>query len=223
MVNEQSGGYNKIGLGLSFLALLEFQTRPSVSDRQSAKQNIPASSQSKSENAAVPPDSKWLPAAIALGSLIFSLHCLLSDSSTLIAWSWTGYADRRPQGPQPHLHGSITLIAQSIGLLIPILLPSWGHRVLTHPLWFAYGVASAFVMYQYRNWLGYIGGVNLAVFLMAIIPQVLQGAALASKARMTKTYFTAWLVACLLDLANVWTVAYAFVPGGVYLRERTDL
>lgn len=216
MVNESSGGYNKIGLGLAMLALFESHTRPS----QPAKRKVPVSAQPESEIAA---DSKWLPAAVALGSLIFSLHCLLADSSTLIAWSWTGYADRRPRGPQPHLHGSITLIAQSIGLLIPILLSSQGHRVLTHPLWFAYGVASAFTMYQYRNWLGYIGGANLAVFLMSIIPQVLHGAAVASQARMVRTFFTALLVTCLLDLANVWTVAYAFVPGGVYLRERTDL
>jgi hypothetical protein len=168
-------------------------------------------------------DRHWLSSAAPLGSLIFSLHCLLSDSSTLIAWSWTGYADRQPQGPQSNLHGSMTLIAQSVGLLIPILLASHKYHALMHPLWFTYGAASSFVMYRYRNWLGYAGGLNLCIFLMSILPMILRGAASASTGQVAKVYFTSWLVACLLDLANVWTVAYAFVPGGIYLRERTDL
>lgn len=213
-MNEESGGYNKSGFMLACLALYEFYTRPI-----SATKKRPTTSQPEADRSG----SHWLTAAAALGGLIFSLHTLLADSSTLIAWSWTGYADRQPRGPLPHLHSSLTLVAQALGLLIPLISPAWGQRVLVHPLWFAYGGASAFVMYQYRNWLGYIGGLNLAVFLMSIIPHVLQGAALASKRGMAKTYFTVWLVACLLDLAGVWTVAYAFVPGGVYLRERTDL
>ncbi|KAF7975727.1 hypothetical protein HWV62_8699 [Athelia sp. TMB] len=216
-VNEDSGGYNKTGIALACLALYEFHTRPAqgpVATKKAAK-----ASQLASEGSG----PHWLAAAAALGGLIFSLHTLLSDSGTLIAWSWTGYADRKPLGPLPHLHGSVTLVAQALGLLIPIISPTWGQRILVHPIWFAYGCANAFIMYQYRNWLGYIGGLNLAVFLMSIIPHVLQGAALASKKGMPKTYFTAWLVACLLDLAGVWTVAYAFVPGGVYLRERTDI
>ncbi|KAF7967485.1 hypothetical protein HWV62_34095 [Athelia sp. TMB] len=216
-VNADSGGYNKTGIALACLALYELHTR-------SAQGPIATKKTSKaSQLASDGSGPHWLAAAAALGGLIFSMHTLLSDSSTLIAWSWTGYADRKPLGPLPHLHGSVTLVAQALGLLIPIISPTWGQRILVHPIWFAYGCANAFVMYQYRNWLGYIGGLNLAVFLMSIIPHVLQGAALASKKGVAKTYFTAWLVACLLDLAGVWTVAYAFVPGGVYLRERTDL
>jgi hypothetical protein len=218
MVNADSGGYNKTGLVLALLALYELHTRPSQVYREQVTEKMVQVKATVSGS-----DRHWLTSAIPLGSLIFSLHCLLSDSSTLIAWSWTGYADRQPRGPQPNLHGSVTLIAQSVGLLIPICLASHKPRILTHPLWFAYGATSSFVMYQYRNWLGYSGGLHTSIFLMSIIPQVLRGAASASVGRVAKNYFTAWLVACLLDLANVWTVAYAFVPGGVYLRERTDL
>lgn len=216
-VTDSSGGYNKIGITLACLSLYEFYTRPSrgVDATKDAVKVVESASDASKPH--------WAASAIALGSLIFSLHTLLSDSSTLIAWSWTGYADRKPLGPQPHLHGWMTLIAQCIGLLIPIIAPAWGQKALIHPLWLAYGCSGAFAMYQYRNWLGYLGGLNLTVFLMSIIPHVLQGAALASKTAAAKTYFTAWLVSCLLDLAGVWTVAYAFVPGGVYLRERTDL
>src|SRR5882762_10264351 len=107
MLNEDSGGYNKTGLILALFALYELHTRPSYVQGQHAALVEPA---------VVGDVPHWLTSAVPLGSLIFSLHCLLSDSSTLIAWSWTGYANRRPQGPQPNLHGSVTLIAQSVGL-----------------------------------------------------------------------------------------------------------
>jgi uncharacterized membrane protein YuzA (DUF378 family) len=38
-----------------------------------------------------------------------------------------------------------------------------------------------------------------------------------------QVYFVAMLTYCILGLASVWTVAYAFVPGGKYLRERSDI
>ena len=56
---------------------------------------------------------------------------------------------------------------------------------------------------------------------MSIIPQTLKQA--ARSPFVGRTYFTAFLVTVVLYLANVWTVAYAFVPDGELLRERTDL
>ena len=41
--------------------------------------------------------------------------------------------------------------------------------------------------------------------------------------RTAAVYTAALGVYCALTLASIFTVAYAFVPGGVYLRERTDL
>lgn len=98
---------------------------------------------------------------------------------------------------------------------------------LSHPLWFAFGASSAYIMYTYRNWTGYAGGLGLAAFLMSILPQVFQVASTAAARGKTpavaKTYTIATFVYCLLNLASVFTAAYAFVPGGVYFRERTDL
>lgn len=219
MINENSGGYNKSGVFFAILALYEFYTRPTYDYHQQRSEEVAPAMRPPAISGV---ERNWFRSAIPLGSLIFSLHCLLSDSSTIIAWSWTGFADRKPRGPQPNLHESLTLIAQSLGLLVAILL-SRKSNVLKHPLWFIYGACSSFVMYWYRDWLGYTGGLNLAVFLMSIIPQILEDAASASTGRVGKIYFTAWAVNCLLDLADVWTVAYAFVPGGVFLRERTNL
>ncbi|KZT29935.1 hypothetical protein NEOLEDRAFT_1238654 [Neolentinus lepideus HHB14362 ss-1] len=207
-VHSTSGGWNKTGILLGLLSLYEFHTRPT---------NGADAARSKTASKSVTTSQPWLRQSIALGGLLFTLHHLLADSSTLIAWSWTGYPIT---GPIPNTHGCLTLLAQSLGLLLPVLLPD-AAGLLSHPLWFLYGAASAYVTYCYKDWLGYSGGLNLAVFLMSIVPHVISDASATGK--VGRTYFTTWLVLCLFALANVWTVAYAFVPGGVYLRERTDL
>ncbi|KAH7912023.1 Frag1/DRAM/Sfk1 family-domain-containing protein [Hygrophoropsis aurantiaca] len=213
MVNEELGGYNKTGILLAICALIELYTRPPMSPTPTAQaENTPKEIISK------PKANSWLSASLALGSLLFTLHCLLSDSSTIIAWSWSGYDNGHPKGPLPHLYGSVTLIAQAAGLLTCMILPA---TAVTHPLWFLYGSTSAYVMYRHRDWLGFAGGLNTVVFFMSIIPTVMSNA--ASEEKVGRTYFVASLVVIILYLANVWTVAYAFVPGGAYLRERTDL
>ncbi|KAL5503883.1 CWH43 [Sanghuangporus vaninii] len=216
MVDERNGGYNKTGIFLAALAILHLALRDDSSQTQTdtnaeQKQDVDRETRLRAST------KSWFPGSLALGSLIFSLHCFLTDPSTLIAWSWTGYPIK---GPLPHLHGTLTHIAQSVGLLLVLLEPS-ANRVLTSPLWFFCGTISAYVLYNYKDWFGYYGGLGFAVFLMSIIPQTLQKA--ASSPFIGRTYFTAFLVTVLLYLANVWTVAYAFVPAGHLLRERTDL
>ncbi|KAL4268280.1 Calcofluor white hypersensitive protein [Pleurotus pulmonarius] len=220
LINESSGGYNKTGLVVAVLALYELSTRPveqtpSEASKDTNQGNTGVYSMAKEH---------WFVGALPLGSLVFTFHSLLSDPSTLLAWSWTGYENNAPRGPMPHLHGSITLIAQSLGLLIALTMLSLSPtsiNYLSHPVWFTFGLASSYIMLQYRNWIGYLGGLGVAVFTMAVAPIVFQRAALSGLT--ARTYFTAFLVYCLLVLASVWTVAYAFVPGGPYLRERTDL
>jgi hypothetical protein len=211
MLNEQSGGYNKTGLFLALCVLYELATRPSVAPEEEKQ-----ISGSKDNNKVA--SHGWLAGSLALGSMIFTLHCFFIDPSTIIAWSWTGYKNSQPKGPLPHLHGSLTLIAQAIGLAMSTVLPAcW----LSSPLWFSYGCVGAFVMYCFRDWTGFVGGLNLAVFVMSLLPTIIQQSAQPNKAG--RTYFTAFFVTILFYLADVWTVAYAFVPGGAYLRERSDL
>ena len=60
-----------------------------------------------------------------------------------------------------------------------------------------------------------------------MIPRVLlnasKGVDTLNGSGTAQVYFGTFFILILLLLANVWTVAYAFVPGGIYLRERTDL
>lgn len=205
-MNEDTGGYNKTGLLLALLSIIELSLRPTLGVPTSTKQG--------------PAHGSWVASGLALGSLIFALHNLLADSTTLITWSWTGYPI---QGPVPHLHGYLTIISQCLGLAIPTFLPSAWVSTLSHPLWFVYGSISAYSLYLHRDWMGYFGGLNLAAFLMSVLPNILSMAARSSNGRLARTYTLAFFVTCLLYFASVWTVAYAFVPGGVYLRERTDL
>ncbi|KAG7089727.1 hypothetical protein E1B28_011382 [Marasmius oreades] len=210
IVDSRSGGYNKTGLAVACVALLELYTRP-----------ISAQPPSERDRLRVIPETT-LNTALPLGSLLFIFHNLLSEPGTLIAWTWTGYENGRPRGPLPGLHGSLTIIAQCLGILFSVaLLKGNFGRVLAHPIWFVVGNSAAYVLYHYRNWSGYWGCLVFAFFSMSITPLVIVRAS-RTKA-VARTYFTAMLVYCLLMLAAIWTVAYAFVPGGPYLRERTDL
>ncbi|KAF8830718.1 hypothetical protein HHX47_DHR2001192 [Lentinula edodes] len=80
-IDEKSGGYNKEGLLLAFLALYEFFTRPDEEGRSPESE--------KNDSAQPVSATHWLLGALPLGSFIFILHSLFADPSTLIAWSWT--------------------------------------------------------------------------------------------------------------------------------------
>ncbi|KAI0350036.1 hypothetical protein OH77DRAFT_1431428 [Trametes cingulata] len=213
-VDGRSGGYNKTGIALALLAILEFASRPAPASAPAAK----LSKAAKASPAATQPH--WLPAAAALGSLIFSLHSFLSEASTLIAWSWTGYPIK---GPVPNMHGSLTHLAQAVGLGLAAYTAHSGSDALARSLWLALGSGSAYVMYAYKDWLGYAGGLGFALFLMSVIPTVWGAAAEAGRGRPGRTMGVACLVVCVFDVVSTLTVAYAFVPGGMWFRERTDL
>jgi hypothetical protein len=130
----------------------------------------------------------------------------------------------------------LTITALAFGLLLAHLSTTSikSKRFLSHPLWFLFGSASSYVLYTFRNWTGYAGGLGVGIFLMSILPLGFQAASDASggvngtatchkNLALPKTYTIALAVYCALNLASVFTVAYAFVPGGVYFRERTDL
>ncbi|KIY44119.1 hypothetical protein FISHEDRAFT_51837 [Fistulina hepatica ATCC 64428] len=210
LLDEQSGGHHIPGIIVALTCVAQYALRP----RSAASRKKIIKEQTSSPH--------WLLAALPLGALIYAFHAFWSDPGTLIAWSWTGYESMAPRGPLNSRHGALTLGAQALGLSLPLFVPSRLTNFLpTRLLWLAFGCFSMYVMYSERNWYGYSGGLGVATFLGTLIPRVFENAAAASGA--ARVYGTAMLVYCLMTLANVWTVAYAFVPGGIYLRERTDL
>ena len=199
IMHEPNGGWNKAGLGVALVAIL-------VSTRSTAS--------SGADIAAPGPITKGYSifASLGLAGVLFSMHSLLSDSSTMISWVWEGFPVR---GPLAVPHGAVTLLGMGLGLTIGLFSPNLSRS------WAFYGVGSigAAILTTRSHWTGYFGGLVLAIYTMAAAPVLITHATRHSPA---KTFGLGFLVYNFMVLFHVWVVAYAFVPGGPLVRERTD-
>lgn len=196
---------------ISILALCEFATRP-------ASENPPLET---GPTDIVQSNFSRRASYLALGSSLFGLHSIYASTSTTIAWSWTGFPVK---GPVIGVHDPMVLSAMSIGAYLSSTTVS--SRLVTRSSFISFGAASLYTMFKYRNWVGFIGSLCYAMFLCAILPSVLfQAASLTDNrgSNIASIFGFSWLTYVVISLADVWTVAYAFVPGGKLLRERTDL
>ncbi|KAH7138217.1 calcofluor white hypersensitive protein-like protein [Dendryphion nanum] len=198
IMHAPNGGWNNVGLALGVVAILR-STRYTASSGA----DIPAPGPTKGSQTLT---------AFGLAGLFFAMHSLLSDSSTIILWVWEGYPVR---GPIAVPHGAITLLAMGTGLVLGLFYPTLARS------WVLFGIGStgAAILTTSSHWIGYYGGLALAVYVMALAPVLLGHAARHSPA---KTFGIGFLVYNVLVLAHVWVVAYAFVPGGPLMREHTD-
>lgn len=198
IMHDANGGWNRTGVVIALVASA-FTSR--LQFNQSQQKSIASSRE------------RPLMAGAGLGALMFGLHTLLSDSSTIITWVWEGYPVR---GPQPVPHGAITIACMSLGIYLGATKQSLVKN------WSAFAIANvgALFLYSFSGWTGYIGGMVLAVYLLAITPVILES---AGRHNPGLSFGFGFFVLALLYLAHVWTVAYAFVPGGPLLRERTNV
>jgi hypothetical protein len=196
-MNADNGGHNGLGLGLALLATLRF-TR-----------NTPVSSGTPLD---ATKSGSFVLSALGVGGLLFGLHSLLSDSSTMILWVWEGYPVR---GPLSAPHGWFTVASMTAGLLTGIFTP----RLVSTWDFFIIGCNGAAILTLQKNWLGYYGGLFVAFYLMAVSSPLLIA---ASRKTPAITFGFGYLIYNLMVLFHVWVVAYAFVPGGPLVREHTD-
>lgn len=198
IMHEENGGWNKTGLVVAVFSML-ISTRSTASSGA----DIPAPGPTKGSSVF---------ASFGIAGLFFSMHSLLSDSSTMISWVWEGYPVR---GPLAVPHGAYTHLAMGLGLVIGLFAPNISRS------WAFYGVGSigAALLTTTSHWSGYYGGLVLAVYTMAAAPVLITHATRFSPA---KTFGLGFFVYNLMVLFHVWVVAYAFVPGGPLVRERTD-
>lgn len=199
IMHLENGGINFIGLVIGVIAA-------SLASRLQYATDQPTKMASSGESSVF--------AGVGLGGLLFALHSLLSDSSTLILWAWAGY----PGGPHPIPHGMLTILAMCAGVYIGAK-----QKDCNQCIWRGYlvgGVLATTVFYFFRGWVGYTGGLVMTGYLMHLVPSFLES---AGRHHPTKSFGIATFIMVLLYLAHVWVVAYAFVPGGPLLRERSDL
>ena len=196
ILNSENGGWNKIGLCVAVAAVLR-STRRVTSNRGGVEPSAPVS-------------GSKVPAACGFAGLMFGLHSLLSDSSTMISWVWEGFPVRGPIAA----HGVLTLLMMGAGVAHYLY---FREKSLN---WTSFGILAmgAFLLTSFGNWLGYLGAICLTVELVSMAPPLIASAVRHGPA----TFGIAFLIYNVLVLAHVWVVAYAFVPGGPVMREHTD-
>ena len=196
IVNADNGGWNKLGFVIAVAAVLRSTRR--VTDNRGGSE--------------IPNGSTRSPALAGLGlaGVLFGLHSLLSDSSTMIFWVWEGFPVRGPIAA----HGVATLLLMGGGVLHYLYFQ--GKTVN----WLNFGILSlgAFLVTSFSHWTGYFGASCLALELVSMSPPLIISAVYHGPL----AFGYGFLIYNFLVLAHVWVVAYAFVPGGPLMREHTD-
>lgn len=198
ILNASNGGWNKTGFILAVVAAWHSSGRPRTDHGE------PSATTTRKGSS--------LLAGMGFAGLVFAMHSLLSDSSTMILWVWDGYPVR---GPISVPHGALTIFAMSTGLFLGLSFPRFFGG------WTAFGIGSvgAALLTCYDGWLGYYGGFVLAVYVMGVAPVLIQSAVQHSP---VPTFGVGYFLYNIMVLFHVWVVAYAFVPGGPLVREHTD-
>ncbi|KAG7893597.1 hypothetical protein KL905_002275 [Ogataea polymorpha] len=197
IMNKDTGGWNMTGLIVGVIsALFTRLPNPAPLSEKDIKIRKPS----------------FLLTAMGFGSLIYSMSAMLTDSSTIILWNWEGYPIR---GPIPVPHGAITLITMCAGSFFGLYKYN-GYKKVTYA-----GVLGAIVLYAFNGWLGYIGGMAYAFWLCYITPLCFHH--VSKHTSLGAIFCVSFLFTIILSLMHVWVVAYAFVPGGPLLRERSDI
>ncbi|KAG0181862.1 hypothetical protein DFQ28_005065 [Apophysomyces sp. BC1034] len=205
IMNSENGGMNAAGIVLGMIAVADLFLRDMGSSPLDSSANQSTAAATKATCGC------WLEASCGFGGILFALHSMYTDSSAIMRWSVAGYPN---YGPEPVPWGVATIAALALGLLL-----SSNRRVPLSFVWYAVGCAGCAVFYIFQGWTAYYGGLVLGVYLMSIMPALVK--AIAAHGPF-KTLFTSFMIYNILCLAHVWVVAYAFVPGGVYARERTN-
>ena len=106
------------------------------------------------------------------------------------------------------------IVALGVGVLLS--RQQWTSTIF----WWLIGSAGAALLYfAPRHW-AVIGGLILGIYTMSIWPAMIDR--LFSRP-VARTLTIANLVYIVLVLGSVWVVAFNFVPGGEYTRERTHM
>ncbi|KAI3404032.2 CWH43 [Candida oxycetoniae] len=217
IMHKENGGYNSVGI---FLGLLGALLTPVVDTTVAPKTSTSSSSTSSSSSSSSSPPplnagGSLLLGALGFGGYYFALHAFLSDSGTLVLWTWEGFPIR---GPTPVTGALPHLVTFAVSILIASRVHPNFFSNLTYNL--VIGAGSTLATYFLKGWTGFAGSLVYSFYLVSLAPVIFQS---INGYNPVATFFIGFLVNIIMSLASVWIVAYAFVPYGPLLRERTDL
>ncbi|KAI9029267.1 calcofluor white hypersensitive protein [Hyaloraphidium curvatum] len=227
IMHPGTGGWNRLAVALGIAAAAEMFMRrgatangtwkrdPKKTDGYASSDGdeVPTSPRLRVPEAA---QAHWAFAALGLGGALFSLLAMATDSGTVARWAVEGYPHR---GPGYLVGGVLSMMAMAGGLWTSTD-PARRAEVLGRGP-FAAATAGVFVLYFWHRWVGFLGGLLYLAWLFAAAPAVVE-AAVAQK-HVGRTFLVGTFTLNALILLAQWPVAYEFVPGGAYLRERTWL
>ncbi|EST05218.2 Frag1/DRAM/Sfk1 [Kalmanozyma brasiliensis GHG001] len=214
-MDSTNGGHNVVLLALALLAVAEMALRPKFDylpavQRRRAVQAV-TSIQDGDLQASETASGSFAAAALGTGALIYALDTFLTDTGTMIAWGWTGYPIK---GPMAIPHGCIILITMAFASLAATRWTGFGYSINL----FIVQCGSAALLFFTTDWISFAGAIGMA---LSLPPLVLPMISAAMRHDPIKVMLFAWLIANVLTFLGVLTVAYAFVPGGKVMRERT--
>lgn len=154
---------------------------------------------------------RWMPVGFGFGSLLYLTQAVFGEVSVVCRWVVKGFPGT---GPMPYPWGAAVLVSLWIGTLL-----SSYHRVTRTIAWWLFGSAGFLALYLLPTWQGFAGGLVLALTTMSVFPEMIARLMLCPPAKTVPLASLVWLAEMLF---SVWTVAYNFVPGGEYTREKTS-
>ncbi|XP_028401694.1 PGAP2-interacting protein-like [Dendronephthya gigantea] len=152
---------------------------------------------------------QWLRISVGFSAMFWLTHWVFGEVSLVSRWAVTGLPE---SGPNPNPWGIAVLIGLSFGIM---LSPNdWTKSFV----WWLIGSAGAAMLYRLPTHWSFVGGIILAVYLMSIWPLMADKLARCNPGSTLPLAMGLYIV---LILASVWVVAFNFVPGGEFTRERT--
>lgn len=204
--NESNGGYN---IHAMILIIISGMLTPFTNKIH----NSTAASQPKNQSVCF---SSKLLISVGFGALLFGIHQLMTDASTIIYWSWEGYKESG-QGPLQWPWSALTCVVMLTAVISSLKFRS--NPYIPSCLL----VVSTAVLYNRHitEWTKFIfGGLGYVCAMIWLIPVFFNALSIINSIWVFVLSFGVYII---FVLAHVWVVAYAFVPMGWLLRERIEV
>ncbi|SJM87241.1 probable protein CWH43 [Zygosaccharomyces bailii] len=209
IIKSDNGGYHKSGLVFVtiFGILAPYTNAIHFSQRDETKEEPSQSHRGIGAKVLI---------ALGFGSLMFGIHQLMTDSSTLIYWSWEGW-NQDTMGPLAWPWSGLTCLVMLFAAVTSL-------KFAKNVLFPCILLVEATVVLCNRNvteWNNYIyGGLTYVVAIIWMIPSYF---AVLSDLNSIIVLVFGLIFYVLISMSSVWVVAYPFVPLGWLLRERIEV